>query len=448
MCAQETKKVTDLPNATTVANSDILYVIKSLTSYQMAKSVLFGPTDDSLAMIRDSLDSYNDRFGSGGSSDSSWTSITVDTITEKSSGHGVKIETVDIEDGNVNLPTGGAFLFNGAANGLYQSSPGVTNFFNNSATSLILYETSIRPQVDFYPSVTNSINLGGPSNYFNKAYLDTIYIENINTNITRDGSGNMVFVDGVTTAKTLAELAAGGYTFTNGLTESGGTVGIGDTIDALTSLVVDDATNFSIKSYYTSGTSSGLMRVYNGGFDVISYPTVDYSGTEAAFLQVWPTRAVLGFDNSTGVHKRLWIDENAAIFYDTDNSQGIEYGSNDYVPTDSTLVTKKYVDSVSSILTFRTSTASDTIDLTDNVVLMNVGSANNLTVVANSIKAFEIGTQITVVSIGAGQTTIVAGAGVTINSAGSALDLRVQYSSATLIKTATDVWLLIGDIST
>ena len=96
----------------------------------------------------------------------------------------------------------------------------------------------------------------------------------------------------------------------------------------------------------------------------------------------------------------------------------------------------------------RVSTASDSIDLTDKggKIYMNVAGANNLTVVANSIKAFDLETEITVINWGAGQTTIVAGAGVTIYSADGALALRVQYSAATLIKQATDVWLLVGDI--
>lgn len=82
------------------------------------------------------------------------------------------------------------------------------------------------------------------------------------------------------------------------------------------------------------------------------------------------------------------------------------------------------------------------------MVTMSNISANTLTVPLNSSVAFPIGTQITIVSINTGQTTIAATSGVTINSAGSALKLRVRYSSCTLIKTATDTWLLIGDITT
>jgi hypothetical protein len=81
----------------------------------------------------------------------------------------------------------------------------------------------------------------------------------------------------------------------------------------------------------------------------------------------------------------------------------------------------------------------------NKIVEMNVASANNLTVPLNSSEAFDVGTEITILQIGAGQTTIVATGGVTINST-PGLKLRAQWSSATLIKRATDTWVAIGDL--
>jgi hypothetical protein len=101
-------------------------------------------------------------------------------------------------------------------------------------------------------------------------------------------------------------------------------------------------------------------------------------------------------------------------------------------------------------ITTNTQTASYSLTLNDNgkLMLMNVATANNLTIPLNSSINFPVGTKIDVSSIGAGQTTIVATSGVTINSAGGALKLRVQYSGATLVQTATNVWSLFGDITT
>lgn len=90
-----------------------------------------------------------------------------------------------------------------------------------------------------------------------------------------------------------------------------------------------------------------------------------------------------------------------------------------------------------------------TLALTDDgkVVEMNNASANTLTVPPNSSVAFPVGSQILVLQTGAGQTTLAAGAGVTINSKDGNLKLSAQWCAATLIKRATDVWVVVGDLS-
>ena len=87
--------------------------------------------------------------------------------------------------------------------------------------------------------------------------------------------------------------------------------------------------------------------------------------------------------------------------------------------------------------------------LTDagKVVTLTNGSAITVTVPTNASVAFPIGTQITFAQTGAGQVTFAGAVGVTVYSADSFLNLRTQYSSGTLIKTATNTWLLIGDIA-
>ena len=99
-------------------------------------------------------------------------------------------------------------------------------------------------------------------------------------------------------------------------------------------------------------------------------------------------------------------------------------------------------------VTFVTYTSSQTLALSDAslFVQMNSASGHNLTVPPNSSVAFPVGTVINVLQIGAGQTTIVAGSGVTVNYA-IGLKLRAQWSSAMLVKRATDTWVAIGDLS-
>jgi hypothetical protein len=80
------------------------------------------------------------------------------------------------------------------------------------------------------------------------------------------------------------------------------------------------------------------------------------------------------------------------------------------------------------------------------LVTLNNGSAITLTIPANSSVAYPTGTKIDLAQIGAGQVTVAGAGGVTVNATPS-LAFRAQYSAATCIKTATDTWLLVGDLA-
>lgn len=109
-----------------------------------------------------------------------------------------------------------------------------------------------------------------------------------------------------------------------------------------------------------------------------------------------------------------------------------------------------------SLTSFRTETASYTLDATDLAAInagdnykikMNVASANNLTIPLNATQAFPTGTTITIHQIGAGQTTIVATGGVTINSENGWTKIQGQYASVVITKTATNTWDLEGTLA-
>ena len=85
-------------------------------------------------------------------------------------------------------------------------------------------------------------------------------------------------------------------------------------------------------------------------------------------------------------------------------------------------------------------------DLNDLVTLSNAG-AITLTVPPSVFSANDV---INIAQIGAGQVTFAQGAGVTITSTGasaSAPKLRAQYSSASVICTASNTFLVVGDIA-
>lgn len=82
------------------------------------------------------------------------------------------------------------------------------------------------------------------------------------------------------------------------------------------------------------------------------------------------------------------------------------------------------------------------------LVLMTSGGANAVTVPSSSTVNFPVGSQLLVTQAGAGQTRFVsASTGVTLRSANSALKIANQYSAATLIKTDTNTWYILGDIT-
>ncbi len=83
----------------------------------------------------------------------------------------------------------------------------------------------------------------------------------------------------------------------------------------------------------------------------------------------------------------------------------------------------------------------------NQLVTLNNASAITLTVPPN---VFSAGDVINIAQIGAGQVTLSQGAGVTINSTGAtatAPKLRARYSAASIICTASNTFLTVGDIS-
>lgn len=105
------------------------------------------------------------------------------------------------------------------------------------------------------------------------------------------------------------------------------------------------------------------------------------------------------------------------------------------------------VESLSVELNPQTGTAY-TLVLADAGRLVTVDSAalHALTLPPNSSVAFDIGTYLTIAQLGVGQIQVTPGSGVTLVSRGSVFKTAGQYAMATLMKIATDTWILSGDI--
>ena len=97
-----------------------------------------------------------------------------------------------------------------------------------------------------------------------------------------------------------------------------------------------------------------------------------------------------------------------------------------------------------------TTSSSYTFVASDQSNMVSFNSANPITglIPPNSSVAFPIGTEIGVFQLGAGQLHITTGSSaVSLNAADGETKARVQYSSAMCVKTGTDGWLLVGDLT-
>ena len=80
------------------------------------------------------------------------------------------------------------------------------------------------------------------------------------------------------------------------------------------------------------------------------------------------------------------------------------------------------------------------------MITLDNGSAITFTVPANSSVAFDIGSTVALAQVGSGIVTVTGAGGVTVNSRGGLVNTSGQYATASLLKLATDEWLLAGDL--
>lgn len=82
----------------------------------------------------------------------------------------------------------------------------------------------------------------------------------------------------------------------------------------------------------------------------------------------------------------------------------------------------------------------------DTIIEINKSTATTLTIPADGTVNYPVGTTLDVIQTGSGQVTIAGVLGVTVNAT-PGLKLRTQWSSATLLKRASNTWLVFGDLS-
>ncbi len=120
--------------------------------------------------------------------------------------------------------------------------------------------------------------------------------------------------------------------------------------------------------------------------------------------------------------------------------------------TNKTLTSPTITDAKQNVTLNAQTGVTYTFVLADNgkLVTLSNASAITATVPTNASVAYATGAIINIQQIGAGQVTIVGDTGVTITSTGATATTpktRAQYSAASIIKTGTDSWTVIGDIA-
>jgi hypothetical protein len=108
--------------------------------------------------------------------------------------------------------------------------------------------------------------------------------------------------------------------------------------------------------------------------------------------------------------------------------------------------TKVGVPSITTISQKTDSYTLSNLNERDVIIEISKGSATTLTIPTDSTINYPVGTTLDIIQTGSGQVTIAGAGGVTVNAT-PGLKLRTQWSSATLLKRASNTWLVFGDLT-
>jgi len=117
----------------------------------------------------------------------------------------------------------------------------------------------------------------------------------------------------------------------------------------------------------------------------------------------------------------------------------------DYISSSTQTELDNKLDKTTSINTQTGTTYTLVLTDQNKLVTLSNASAITLTIPTNASVAFPVWTQVDLAQLWAGAVTVWGG-WVTINSKDAALESNWQYVWLTLIKTATDTWLLVWDL--
>lgn len=227
-------------------------------------------------------------------------------------------------------------------------------------------------------------------------------------------------------------------------------------------------------SSITRGVDGTVASAHNAGatcYPVFTSVDADQANKVASLLT---TKGDLMVTDGSALNRLAVGTNDYAVLADSSATNGVKWGqvpaagiASDAVTTakilDSNVTTAKIADNAVTQakladrvigsaeydnLTLNAQTGTTyTLVLADahKLVTLSNASAITLTVPPNSSVAFETGDQVNLLQLGAGQVTVAAGSGVTLRAQGSKVKLNGQYAIATLVKIASDEWVLVGN---
>jgi hypothetical protein len=226
--------------------------------------------------------------------------------------------------------------------------------------------------------------------------------------------------------------------------------------DANFSNLNDDKIELTDLSVGSEGAASGDGAIaYNNTTGVFTYTPPDLSSylTTETDPVVGAITGIVKADGAGNISAAV-AGTDYLVSYTTELSEDttpvlggdLDLNSNDITGTGNISITGNVV-AQSAINAQTGATYTTVLGDANKLVTLSNGSAVTVTIPPNSSVAYPVGTKIDFAQTGAGQVTVAAGSGVTVNATPS-LVFRAQYSAATCIKTATDTWLLVGDLET
>lgn len=349
-------------------------------------------------------------------------------ITEKGA-----VDGVAELDANKNVLTASSVIFEGATTNDYQTTITVVEPVQDATITI--------------PNVTGNMITSGDTGTVTSTMIADGAILNADINASAAIAVSKLAastISGVTLGSNLNALTIGtGLSGTSYNGSSAVTVAIDSTVatltgsQTLTNKTINGANNTLTVRIANDvsglGTNVATFLATPSSANLISAVT-DETGSGALVFGTSPTIATpvltLSTTTSTTEGRIAWDSTNDKIIIG-DGSTAREFASSTLVTNAQTGTTYTFV-----------------LADKDKMVELSNASAITASVPTNASVAYPVGTQINIIQTGAGQVTVAAVTpGTTTINGTPGLKLRAQWSSATLIKRATDTWVAIGDLS-